>query len=125
MILTPKQTQKSNSEEDTVKDDDATVDSSDDIPSREKLKIKSEMHVEARLEELKKRKKRCNERSLPTQKEIDYDDAIQTPTEPPPTAHKQLLCGSPSRSRPRAHNSSKDDPMEQVQMFLTELPELF
>ena len=61
--------QKPNADEDAADDDDATVDSSDGILSRNKQKIPSEMHVEAqRLEELMKRKKRIKLKSSPTQK---------------------------------------------------------
>eukprot|EP00579_Thalassiosira_antarctica_P011185 CAMPEP_0201919904 /NCGR_PEP_ID=MMETSP0903-20130614/8658_1 /ASSEMBLY_ACC=CAM_ASM_000552 /TAXON_ID=420261 /ORGANISM="Thalassiosira antarctica, Strain CCMP982" /LENGTH=570 /DNA_ID=CAMNT_0048456527 /DNA_START=257 /DNA_END=1969 /DNA_ORIENTATION=+ len=116
---------KPNTDADAADDDDATVDSSDGIPSRNKLKISSEMHVEAqRLEELKKRKKRIKPKPSPTQKGTDYEDTTQTATEPQPTPPSKLLnLTSPSRSRPRAHNS-KEDPMDRVQAFLTELPSL-
>ena len=108
-------TQKSKTDEDAVGDDDATVDSIDDIPSRTKLKMTSEMHVETqRQEEFKKRKKRIKPKASPD------DDVIQTATEQQATT-KLLNLTSPPRSRPKAHNS-KEDPMDRVQHCLTEMP---
>mmetsp|Transcript_18653 Transcript_18653/g.40578 ORF Transcript_18653/g.40578 Transcript_18653/m.40578 type:complete len:621 (-) Transcript_18653:193-2055(-) len=114
---------KPNVDEYVAEDDDASVGSSDDIPSRNKLKTSSEQHVEAqKLEDLKKRKRRIEPKPSPTHN--DYDDAMQTDTEPQSaTPNKLSNLTSPSRSRPRAHNS-KEDPMVRVQAFLTELPSL-
>ena len=101
--LTQTRMQKPNVDEDAADDNDAIVDSSDDIPSRNKQKISSEMHVEAqRLEELKKRKKRIKPKPSPTQKGTDYEDTTQTATESQHTAPSKLLnLTSPSRSHPR------------------------
>lgn len=84
--------------------------------------MSSEMHVEAqRLEDPKKRKKRI--KPPQTQEGADYDDTIQTPSEPKPTAPTPQSIKLPTRSRTRAH-SSRDDPMDRVSAFLTEMPSL-
>ncbi|KAL7536540.1 hypothetical protein ACHAWF_005490 [Thalassiosira exigua] len=117
--VTPKK--KSVPDEHVVEDDNASVDSSDDIPSRNRVKMSSEMHVEAqRLEELKKRKikPKVSSAASPVQKEAD------AATEPRPTTpNRATSLATPSRSRSRAHNS-REDPMDRVQAFLTEMPSL-
>ena len=106
-----------NANADVADYDDTAVDSSDDIPSRSKLKIASERRIEAqRLEEMEKRKKSTKPKPSQTQGE-DYSRPIETDATEP----KILNLTSPSKSRPRAHNS-KEDPMDRVQAFLTELP---
>ncbi|KAL7542420.1 LOW QUALITY PROTEIN: hypothetical protein ACHAXR_012063 [Thalassiosira sp. AJA248-18] len=88
--VTPK---KPNTDEDATEDDDTTVDSCDDVPSRSRVKMTSEMHVEAqRLEELKKRKSARQRvpKSSPTQKGIDYDAAAVA--EPHPTTPKSCIA---------------------------------
>ncbi len=84
----------------------------------------SEMHIEAqRLEEMKTRKKRIKPRpAADTQKENhDPVQPIQEP--PPPTTPNLNHLASPPKSRQRAHNS-REDPIEKVCLFLTEMPNL-
>ena len=95
-------------------DDDATVDSTDDVPSRNRLKMKSEIHVDARKQET--RKKRVKQQQSPSQKEIEFDDTIQTASDPAEDlAWEELI--TPSKSRPK-----RPDPMNGMRVFLTELP---
>ena len=87
-------------------DEDATVDSSDDVPSRNRLKMKSEIHVDARKQETRKKHV----------KQIEFDDTIQTASDPAEDlAWEELI--TPSKSRPK-----RPDPMNGMRVFLTELP---
>lgn len=95
-------------------DEDATVDSTDDVPSRNRLKMKSEIHVDTRKQET--RKKRVKQQQSPSQKEIEFDDTIQTASDPAEDLAWEELT-TPSKSRPK-----RPDPMDGMRVFLTELP---
>jgi hypothetical protein len=117
---------KTNAEDDAAKYDDATVGSSDDVPTRTNLKTTSEKHAEAHLmsEELKNKKKRIKKKHPPSQKDLDHVDVNQTDLEPKAVVTPQLQYStSPTRSRQSGLNS-RDDPMDRVQAFLTEVPPL-
>ncbi len=94
-------------------EDDATIDSTDDIPSRNRLKMNSEMQVEARRHET--RKKRVKQQQSPSQKKIEFDDTIQTAPDPEDRAWEVII--TPSKSRPK-----RPDPIDGMRAFLTELP---
>jgi hypothetical protein len=94
-------------------DDDATIDSTDDIPSRNRLKMNSEVRVDARRQET--RKKRGKQQQSPCQEEIEFDDTIQTAPDPEDHVWEQLM--TPSKSHPKT-----PDQISGMRAFLTELP---
>jgi hypothetical protein len=104
-----------NQVEDEVEDvdEDATIDSTDDVPSRNRLKMKSEIHVDARRQET--RKKRVTQQQSPSRKEIESDDTIQTAPDPENLAWEELKTQSMSRPK-------RPDPKDGMRTFLTELP---
>lgn len=126
------QLQKSKPEQDGATaaetDDDATIDSCDDIPSRQRLKMTSDMLAEAqRTEENRRKRSAAKPRPAPAQKEASYDASDAVPSSQEPTkcnaTPKAKNTSHPPRPRPRVHNS-KEDPMVAVQAFLTEMPSL-
>ena len=113
---------KKQTEEDAA-DDDSTVDSIDDVPSRSNLKTTSQKHAEAQLlEELKSRKKRIKKKRPSTQKDADHDDIIQIDSEPRAATPNLKNLTSPSKRN--SATKTREDPIDRVQAFLTEIPSL-
>lgn len=88
-------------------DDDSSVDSCDEIPSRHRLKMTTETMLYQRRQEEATGRRRIKTKVQQAAQDVE---SFTTPMSPP-------------KSRQRAHNS-KEDPMVRVHAFLTELPSL-
>jgi hypothetical protein len=114
---------KNTSEESAATSDESTVDSSDDVPSRCHLKTTSQQHAEAQLlEELKSKKKRIKKKRPPSRKDSDNDDIIQADLEP--QAVTPNIKNFVSSSKRQSGNKPREEPIDRVQAFLTEVPSL-
>ena len=113
---------KKQTEED-ASDDDSTVDSIDDVPSRSILKTTSQKHAATQmLEELKSKKKRIKKKRPSTQKDADHDDTIQIDSEPRAATPNLKNLTSPTKRN--SATKTREDPTDRVQAFLTEIPSL-
>lgn len=103
-------------------DNDSTVDSVDDVPTRSNLKTTSQKHTETQmLEERKKKKKRIKKKSPSAQKDSDHDDIIVDSESQHVTPNVKNLS---SPSKRQTGIKPREDTSDRVQAFLTEVPSL-
>lgn len=114
-------------------DDSSTVSSVDDIVSRTKLKTSSEMHISHKTtKDSKTRKKRVvKPKQGPLSPAQAQGESTKQTAPPPagPSPHPATFAENnvvalplPVTSQKTKHSSSRDDPMDRVTTFLTEMP---
>ena len=115
----------------TQVDDSSTVSSVDDIVSRTKLKMSSEMQIAQKSKDSKPRKKRVvKPKQKPLSPAQTQGESTKQTAPPPaisssypatPNTQKKNNIASPASSQ-KTQQTRRDDPMDRVTTFLTEMP---